>query len=424
MDFQTNIRKALNFEEGPVPIDLGALPQTGLHCSCVEQLREYYGLVKRPVKIHEPFQMLGWIDQDLREAIGVDVVSAEPIGTMFGVPPTDWKDWKTPWGQDVLIPGRLELREDRGVVFAYPQGDRSSDPSAVMPGGGYFFDALVRQPDFDEDELNPEDNLEEFQLISDEDISRMKTAVEEASSTGYLVAAGIGGTALGDIALVPAPFLKAPKGIRDIEEWYVSTAIRKDYVREIFERQTDIALENFKKVFAAVGNLMDVLFLCGTDFGTQSGTFCSKETFDDLWLPYYQKMTGWIHSNTEWKVFKHSCGAVEGFMDGFIEAGIDIINPVQCSAAGMDPQTLKERYGRHLVFWGGGVDTQKTLPFGTPEEIREQVLERCAVFSQGGGFVFNAIHNVQAQTPVENIVAMINAVKEFNFKKRAKGVTH
>jgi len=416
MKFKTNIQKALHFEEGPVPVDLGALPQTGLHCSCVEQLREYYGLEKKPVKIHEPFQMLGWVDQDLREKIGVDMVGAEPAGTMFGVALTDWREWRTPWGQDVLIPGQLELQEKEGRVFAYPQGDRSAEPSAFMPEGGYFFDAVVRQPEFDEDALNPEDNLEEFTLIGDEEVRRIKESVEKASLTGYPVAAGIGGTALGDIALVPAVNLKNPKGIRDIEEWYVSTVIRREYVHKIFERQTEIALENMKKVFSEVGNLIDILFLCGTDFGTQSGTFCSKETFNELWLPYYRKMTDWIHGNTDWKVFKHSCGAVESFMDGFIEAGIDIINPVQCSASGMDPHLLKERYGSRMVFWGGGVDTQKTLPFGTPKEVRKQVLERCGVFSKGGGFVFSAIHNVQAQTPVENIVAMIEAVKEFNGK--------
>jgi uroporphyrinogen-III decarboxylase len=101
-------------------------------------------------------------------------------------------------------------------------------------------------------------------------------------------------------------------------------------------------------------------------------------------------------------------------MQNFIDAGVDIINPVQCSATGMDPKALKERYGDKLVFWGGGVDTQKTLPFGTPEEVRKEVLERCEIFSPNGGFVFNAIHNVQAQTPLENMVAMLDAVKEFN----------
>ena len=101
-------------------------------------------------------------------------------------------------------------------------------------------------------------------------------------------------------------------------------------------------------------------------------------------------------------------------MSHFIDSGFDIINPVQCSAAGMDPKLLKEKYDEKLVFWGGGVDTQKTLPFGKPEDVRQEVLQRCEIFSPDGGFIFNAVHNIQANTPVENITAMINAVKEFN----------
>jgi uroporphyrinogen-III decarboxylase len=122
-------------------------------------------------------------------------------------------------------------------------------------------------------------------------------------------------------------------------------------------------------------------------------------------------MTDWIHAHTEWKVFKHSCGAVESLLPGFIEAGFDILNPVQISAAGMDPVKLKEKYGKNFVFWGGGVDTQKVLAFGTPDDVKKQVRELCSVFSREGGFVFNTVHNIQANVPVENVVAMIDAVR-------------
>jgi Uroporphyrinogen-III decarboxylase len=125
-------------------------------------------------------------------------------------------------------------------------------------------------------------------------------------------------------------------------------------------------------------------------------------------------MNDWIHANTGWKTFKHSCGAIEPFISLLIESGFDILNPVQCSAAGMEPEKLKQKYGRDIVFWGGGIDTQQVLPFGKPVEVREQVLRRCEIFAKSGGFVFNAIHNIQANTPVCNIVAMLDAIKEFN----------
>jgi uroporphyrinogen-III decarboxylase len=120
----------------------------------------------------------------------------------------------------------------------------------------------------------------------------------------------------------------------------------------------------------------------------------------------------WVHGHTRWKTFIHSCGSVVALLADIIEAGFDILNPVQCSAAGMDPRTLKERFGDRITFWGGGVDTQRTLPFGTPEAIRREVQERMEIFGHGGGFVFNTVHNVQATTPTENLLALYEAVQE------------
>ncbi|MGA3329009.1 MAG: uroporphyrinogen decarboxylase family protein, partial [Terriglobia bacterium] len=208
--------------------------------------------------------------------------------------------------------------------------------------------------------------------------------------------------------------LKDPKGIRDVAEWYMSTRSRREYIHQVFAHQCDIAIQNLEKIRVAVGDAVDAVFTCGTDFGTQTSAFCSVPAFRELYFPYYQRLNEWIHKHTAWKTFKHSCGSVERFIDSFIECGFDILNPVQCSAAGMDPVQLKQRYGDRIVFWGGGVDTQQVLPFGTPAQVREQVLERFEVFSGNGGFVFNAIHNIQAQTPVENVVAMMDAVREFH----------
>ncbi|WP_346903318.1 uroporphyrinogen decarboxylase family protein, partial [Faecalicatena contorta] len=129
---------------------------------------------------------------------------------------------------------------------------------------------------------------------------------------------------------------------------------------------------------------------------------------------YYKKINKWIHANTSWKTFKHSCGSIKALIPELIECGFDILNPIQWTAENMDPRELKREFGKDIVFWGGGVDTQKTFAFGKAEQVREEVLEMCRIFSEGGGFVFNTIHNIQAMTPVENVVAMIDAVKEFN----------
>ncbi len=402
-------------ETGRVPVDFGGTAVTGMHVYCVAALRDYYGLQKRPVKVHEPYQMLGWIDEDLKKAMGIDVEGINAPATIFGFPNENWKPWHTPSGLEVLVSEHFKTAVDQnGDTLIYPQGDTSAPPSAKMPEGGFFFDTIVRQEPIEDDKLNVEDNLEEFGPISDEALAYFKAEAAKAEQTGRAVIATIPGTGLGDIALVPAPFLTHPKGIRDIEEWYISTVTRQDYVHKIFEKQVEYALDNFPKIHSVLGDTVDAVFLCGTDFGTQLSTFCSRDTFRSLYMPYYKMMNDWIHRNTNWRTMKHSCGSVEIFIDDFVESGFDILNPVQCSAAGMDPEHLKNTYGDRITFWGGGVDTQKTLPFGTPGEVREEVLRRCEVFSKGGGFVFNAIHNVQGNTPVENVVAMVEAIHEFN----------
>lgn len=396
-----------------VPIDFGGTAVTGIHVTCVAGLRDYYGLERRPVKVHEPFQMLGWLDDDLKAAMGIDVEGVFRRNTMFGFPNRDWKPWLF-HGLEVLVPGRFNVSADaNGDTLIYPEGDTSAAPSGRMPQGGFFFDAIIRQNHFDAERLNPEDNLEEFSALSDAEVDEIARDVAQAGQGGRALIAGFGGTALGDIALVPAPALRDPRGIRDVTEWYVSTRSRRDYIHAVFARQSEIAIVNLARIHGAIGDSIDAVFLCGTDFGTQTSSFCSTATFRELWLPYYRQICGWVKGHTNWKCFKHSCGAVERFIESFIEAGFDILNPVQCSASGMDPAHLKSAYGSRITFWGGGVDTQQLLPFGTADEVREQVLRRCEIFAPGGGFVFNTIHNIQAGTPIQNIVAMLDAVREF-----------
>jgi len=416
MTSKERIKKALNHETPDrIPVDFGATAVSGIHVRVVEMLRDYYGLSKEPVKAIEPYQMLGEIKDDLKDAIGIDFEDIPPQQNMFGIQQEGWKEWKTHWGQTILVPGDFNVTmEEDGSTLIHPQGDTSAPASAKMPPDSYFFDAIVRQEPLDEDKLDVVDNLEEFGEWTQEDVDYWKQFAPQVKESQRGIVANFGGTGLGDIALVPAMNLKYPKGIRDIAEWYMSTAMRPDYVEEIFDRQTQIALKNLEKAYEIFGNDIDVLFICGTDFGTQESTFCAPETYQQLWHPYYKRINDWVHQHTEWKTFKHCCGAVENFMELFIESGFDIINPVQINAAGMDPQLLKDKYGDRLVFWGGGVDTQQVLPFANPNEVREQVLKQCEILSPNGGFVFNTVHNVQANVPVENVVAMIEALKAFN----------
>ena len=414
MTGRERVRTVLSHRQADrIALDFGSTPVTGIHVKMIAELRRHYGLEDRPVKVIEPVQMLGEVDDELSRIWNLDVIGVGGNADRFGHLWEDFVERRMPWGQTVLLPRAFKMREENGNIYLFPQGDTGCPPSSMMPESGYFFDTVERVPVTEPDaELNVEDNLEEFTLMTDDDMPYWKEALTRARATGKAVIANIGGTGFGDIALVPGQGLKDPKGIRNMTDWYMSTVMRPDHLREIFDRQADIAIKNLEKVNRVAGDCIDVLFVCGTDFGTQTGQFCSAETLSTLHGPAYRKINGWVHRNTDWKTFKHCCGAIVPLMETFIECGFDIINPVQINAADMDPRFLKKEYGSRISFWGGGIDTQRVLSMGTPQQVREQVRQLCDIFGEGGGFVFNTVHNLQANTPVENAIALMDAICE------------
>ncbi len=418
MSSRERVRLALEHQEPDcVPLDLGATTVTGMHVDTVYRLRQALDLDApgTPVKIIEPLQMLGEIKPDLLDALAIDTVSVGSTGTAFGFPLEGWKEWKTFGGTPALVPAGFNTQpEPNGDLLLYPQGDRSAPPSGRMPRGGFYFDVIIHQEPLNEKDLRVEDNLEEFSLFSDQEIEHYRCRADELyTQTDKALVLGVGWLSLGNISRVPGPMLKCPRGIRDVEEWYISLSARRDHLYKIFERQTEINMVNLAKVHAAVGNRPTVAYVTGSDFGAQNGPFVSPQTYRNLFLPFHKQVNDWIHRNTTWKTFIHSCGSVWALLEDFIAAGFDVLNPVQCSAAQMNPFDLKQKFGSRIVFWGGGVDTQSTLPFGSPQEVRQEVQERIRAFAPGGGFVFNAVHNVQALVPVENVTAMYQAAREY-----------
>ncbi len=411
MNSRERVSLALQHKEADrVPLDLGGTTVTGMHISTVYRLRQALGLDKpgTPVKVIEPFQMLGEIKPDLMAALGIDVVVLGGLGTSFGFKLEGWKEWTSFDGTPTLVPGGFNtIPEPGGDLLMYPQGDRSVPPSGRMPRGGYYFDVIVRQPPIEESKLKVEDNLEEWSLISDAELEHFKRESERLyTETDKAIVLNLGQLALGNISRVPGPGLKHPKGIRDVEEWYISMSTRREFIYRVFEAQTEINLANLKKIQQAVGNRATAAYLTGADFGAQNGPFIAPKTYRELFLPFHKRINDWVHKHTTWKTFIHSCGSVFDLTEDFIAAGFDVLNPVQTSAAHMDPGELKRTFGERITFWGGGIDTQRTLPFGSLDEVRGEVRERLKVFGPGGGFVFNAVHNIQALVPVANVVAM------------------
>ena len=418
MNSRERVNLALQHKEADrVPLDLGGTSVSGMHVSTVYRLRQALGLDTpgTPVKVIEPFQMLGEIKPDLITALGIDVVMLAGSGTAFGFKLEGWKEWTSFDGTPTLVPeGFNTIPEPEGDILMYPEGDRSAPPSGRMPRGGFYFDVIVRQPAIEESNLKVEDNVEEYSLISDAELEHFKREGERLyAETDKAIVLNLGPLALGNISRVPGPGLKHPKGIRDIEEWYISLTTRREFIYRVFEAQTEINLANLKKIHRAVGNRVTAAYLTGTDFGAQNGPIIAPKTYRELFLPFHKQINDWVHQHTAWKTFIHSCGSVFDLIGDFIAAGFDILNPVQSSAAKMDPLELKKKFGDRMTFWGGGVDTQRTLPFGSPDDVRGEVRERLKLLGPGGGFVFNAVHNVQALVPVANVLAMYETALKF-----------
>ncbi len=415
MNSRERVRAAIEHRQPDrVPLDLGSTAVTGISASAYARLCRALGLPTETVKVGEPYQVLADVNDDVRRKLGVDTVGLGLPVTIFGFRNEGWRPWQLFDGTAVLVPGKFVVREaENGDLLLYPRGDASARPSARMPRGGYYFDTIVRQEPIDVAHLDPEEWVRDmYSVYTDEDLAYLEAEAKRLyDETDLSIVSGYGGGAFGDIAWVPAPGVPYPKGIRDPVEWYVAHLTHPDYIKGIFERQCEIGLENARLLWQAVGSKVDVVFVSGTDLGAQDRPFISPDMYRELYKPYHRRINEWIHQHTTWKTFYHTCGSIVALLDDLVEIGVDIINPVQCSAKGMDPTFLKEKYGDRLVFWGGGVDTQHTLPFGTPQQVYDEVRERIRIFGRGGGFVFNTIHNIQQNVPVENLLAMFEALR-------------
>lgn len=416
------LNQTLNhIEPDQVVVDMGATSITGINANALNGLRRILGLQEKKVKVNEPLQLLGEVDEDVRQALHLDCVDISTGYNLFGFSNAGRKPWVMQTGLHVDVPTNFNTTVDeRGRTYLYPQGDTSVPPSGMMPKDGFFFDNITRgNIEFDEDTDSARDDFKnDFGIITDDQLRYMEELCNYYyNETEYGIVYSGAIASLGDFAVVPGPGVKHPKGIRDLADYMMAHMICPQYILELYDMQTEIALKNAELIYEACGNKIQAIYVSGTDFGTQNGPYMSVDSYRKFYKPYYTKVNRWIHEHTTWKTFYHSCGAITDFLQDFYEAGVDILNPVQLSAKGMDGKMLKEQWGDKFVFWGGGVDTQKTLPFGTPEEVYNEVTERLKLFSKGGGYVFNTIHNIQSTTTAENLQAMFNAIQDFREQK-------
>jgi hypothetical protein len=416
MTSRERVRTALRHEQPDrVPLDLGSTLVTGIQAGAYAGLKKALGISGGVTRVYDPFQMLAEVEEPVKRALGVDTFGIQLPTTIFGYRNEGWKGFTMFDGTEVEISGHFEYDVlANGDIVQYPRGDRSAPPSGRMPKGGYYFDAIVRQEPIDESKLDAREWAEQSSSPYTEEELRF---LEETSrwwyeNSTYSLVGNFWGAGFGDIALVPGPGIAHPRGIRDPEEWYVSTVARKQYVMDIFHYQLEIQMKNLLSYRQAVGDRIDVVVMSGTDFGSQAGPFIAPAAYREMFKPLHAQMNGWVHANTAWKTFFHTCGSIVQYMQDFKEAGVDILNPVQISAAGMEPEKLKRTWGEDFVFWGGAIDSQHTLAFGSPGDVRTEAEHNIRVFGKGGGFVFNNVHNIQATVPTQNIVALFDTLKE------------
>jgi len=402
MTSRERVLKAVNHEEPDrVPIDLGGSIMTGIMAHALDRLRRHLGLQDRPVKVYEVFQMLGEVEMDVAERLNADVLPIEPPTQFFGLRRENYKPWTLFDGTDVLVPGQFQVVEDeKGDYLLHEEGDVNQPVSARMPKDGYYFDmpAMIDfHTDFQPpplDEIRKENPLTTPELeFLQEKAERLRKHTDKALLLGCW----------GKIGL---------KGVGSIPDFLCLLATDQAYVRDLHAIRTETAIANLEKLKTYLGDTIDIIGIDGCDYGGQRCELFSPDWFETLFAPYYKEQHDWVHSNTGWKTWKHTCGSVAKILPMLVDSGLDIINPVQCSAGGMDPKWLKDTFGARITFWGGSVDTQKTLPFGTPEDVVDEVTERIRIFAPGGGYVFNPVHNIQHGTPPENQVAAFETVVE------------
>lgn len=404
-----------------VPIDLGGSHVSTFSALAYQNVRKALQLPDKPCELTELFMYAAKVEDDVRAKLGIDTACLTyPVDTN-GCRTNRLQKFVANDGAEAWIgaDNRWDVRAD-GTIIMYPKGDKSAPASTEMIPGGSFFNSIMngRVPEFDEDELDAkEDWKDDFPPIIDEVARELEEeSIRLYRDTEYAVVGQFPHAQLGDGGVIAAPFVKYPKGPRRMDDFLAATLICPEYINEVFEMQTENAMKNLEIYKQAVGDRIQIILVSTADYGSQAGPLISPDMFRELYKPHYKKMNDWIHKNTNWKVMYHCCGSITGFMDDYIDMGCDILNPVQISAQGMDAKMLKDKWGDKMVFWGGGADSQRTLSFGTPEEVYQEVTQRLDILSKGGGYVFNPVHNIVSDTRVENILAMFEAVHKYNDK--------
>jgi uroporphyrinogen decarboxylase len=391
-------------EPDRVPIDFSGHRSSGISPILYPRLRDFLGLPPRPVRVYDPIQQMAIVDEDMLDLFGVDTIE---LGRGFALNDEDWADWVLPDGSPCQMPAWVipEREENRWIIRS-----KSGKIIAQMPDGVQYFNQAY-YPFYEED--NPDllrEALDECMwsatasppgpLVSGADGDRLlvQGAQKLRASTDRAILGLFGGN-----------LYELGQFLYRNDKFLMLLVLDPPKVHDFLDRLVEMHLENLEKYLGLVGEYIDIIVF-GDDLGMQTGPQMSPGMYREFFKPRHSKMWKRAKELANVKVMLHCCGGVRELLPDLIDAGLDAINPVQISCRGMEPGKLKADFGDKLVFWGGGCDTQYILPLGTPGEVRDHVRKNVEIFKKGGGFVFQQVHNILANVPPANIVAMFDVV--------------
>ncbi len=398
-------------EPSKVPVDMGSNPSSGISAIAYSNLVNHLGKTHLPVQVYDVVQQLAQPHEEIIELFGIDVLD---IGRTFNEKPEHWHPTILADGNPAFYPiwFNPEMNES-GARIAYHS---SGLPIAKMPGAATFFDQIHfpwaegYPDDFSslDDAMSkvlwsafvhsPWDNTENPDFWSE--LRKRTLHLKESTDKALMVVVGCNLFEWGTF-------------IRRMDNFLMDLYMEPVSVERLLDALLEKHLGFLEKVCKAVGDIADIVRF-GDDLGTMNGPFMDPEIYRQLFKPRHKQMCDFVKQNSSMHTFLHSCGSIYQLIPDLIEAGFDILNPVQTQCTNMEPERLKNDFGKDVTFWGGGVETVGTLNAKTTDEVRAEVLNRLEILSKGGGYVFNTVHNIMPDVPPENIVAMFNAIKEFN----------
>lgn len=400
MTSRERILTALDHNEPDrVPIDLGGMRSTGIHAKAYRRFVDYLGYRDLPVKVFDVHQMLAFVDDEIRREVHSDAIELKRLNGGFGTRIDSWN------GRDIFDDGSRYLfpdgfdpkvKEDGSLVI-----ERDGVEVATMPRGGHYFDRSY----FPLAHAGRKEEISALVLprLTGEEIEFLKaqlTGIRE--STDCAVIGAFGGN-----------FLEAGHSMFGYQEFMERLITDRPLMEFFLDRLLETYLVDLEKYLSALGDDIDIIQI-GDDYGTQENTAISPRIFRSIFKPRLKTLCDFIHrKKPDLFIFLHSCGSVYTFIPDFIEVGVQILNPVQTNAKNMEPERLKNEFGRDIVFWGGGCDTQHVLPFGTLKDLEDDIRRRIDIFSPGGGFVFSPIHNIQAEVPPKKIFRLFECAYEY-----------